>query len=46
LMSGPLAQSGPEIIAARQDLRQQHGWLMDIYILEKNTVLIPKPGWP
>ena len=35
LMHGPLASSGPEIIAARTDARARHGWIMDIYLLER-----------
>ncbi len=35
LMHGPLASTGPEIIAARTDARARHGWIMDIYLLER-----------
>ena len=35
LMHGPLASSGPEIIAARTDARARHGWITDIYLLER-----------
>jgi len=35
LMSGDLAETGPRIVAARSRARQQHGWIMDCYILKR-----------
>lgn len=35
LFSGPLANTGPQIIAARAKARASHGWIMDIYLLRK-----------
>jgi len=35
LYSGPLASTGPQIIAARAAARAKHGWIMDIYLLRK-----------
>lgn len=35
LFSGPLATTGPRIIAARAAARAQHGWIMDIYLLRR-----------
>lgn len=35
LFSGPLATTGPRIIAARAIARAQHGWIMDIYLLRR-----------
>lgn len=36
LFSGPLAATGPAIIAARAQARANHGWIMDIYLLRRN----------
>jgi precorrin-6A synthase len=33
ILSGTLAEAGPEIIQARKAARAVHGWIMDIYIL-------------
>ena len=33
--SGPLAEAGPRIIAARAAARTAHGWIMDIYLLRR-----------
>lgn len=33
--AGPLAEAGPRILARREAAREDHGWLMDIYILER-----------
>ena len=33
--AGPLAEAGPRILARREAARAEHGWLMDIYILER-----------
>jgi precorrin-6A synthase len=35
LMAGPLAETGPQIIARRAQLRAEHGWIMDIYLLRR-----------
>ncbi len=35
LITGPLAESGPRIIALRAELRARHGWIMDIYLLRR-----------
>lgn len=32
---GQLAEAGPRIIARRAEARAQHGWIMDIYLLER-----------
>ena len=36
LLSGPLAEAGPRIAAARSAAREQHGWIMDSYILKRS----------
>lgn len=33
LLAGPLAGTGPRIVAARAAARAEHGWIMDIYLL-------------
>lgn len=35
IMSGTLAEVGARIVAARQDARERHGWIMDSYILKR-----------
>jgi precorrin-6A synthase len=35
LIHGPLSQVSEEILATRARLREQHGWIMDIYILRR-----------
>lgn len=35
LISGPLTEAGPRILAARAAARAAHGWIMDIYLLER-----------
>ncbi len=37
LLSGALAEAGPRIVAARQAAREQHGWIMDSYILKRKS---------
>lgn len=32
---GPLGEAGPRIVQTRAALRQEHGWIMDIYLLRK-----------
>jgi len=41
LMAGPLAEVGPQIIAARAVARAAHGWIMDIYLLRRAPVHSP-----
>jgi precorrin-6A synthase len=35
LISGPAAEVGPLIVAAREAARRQHGWIMDSYLLRR-----------
>lgn len=37
LLAGPLQSMGPEIIHRRAALRQEHGWIMDIYMLHRRA---------
>ena len=37
IMSGPLAEVGASIAAARQDARARHGWIMDSYIIKRGS---------
>lgn len=37
IMSGELAEVGPRIVAARQEARERHGWIMDSYILKRRA---------
>jgi len=37
VFSGPLAEVGAEIVDARARARAEHGWIMDSYILKRNT---------
>ncbi|HWV12952.1 MAG TPA: SAM-dependent methyltransferase, partial [Sphingobium sp.] len=37
LAHGPLAMVGPEIIERRAELRQKHGWIMDVYLLRQHA---------
>ncbi|MBO1325708.1 precorrin-6A synthase (deacetylating) [Acetobacter sp. TBRC 12305] len=37
LLCGPLAQTGPRIIATRAEARARHGWIMDIYLLRRHV---------
>ncbi|MCV2447052.1 precorrin-6A synthase (deacetylating) [Paracoccus sp. DMF] len=36
LIAGPLAEAGPRILAARARARAAHGWIMDIYLLQRS----------
>lgn len=36
LVSGSVAEVGPQIIAKRAALREAHGWIMDIYLLRRS----------
>ena len=35
LLAGSLVSTGPRILAARAEAREQHGWIMDIYLLRR-----------
>jgi precorrin-6A synthase len=35
LISGPVDEAGPKIVAAREAARRQHGWIMDSYLLRR-----------
>ncbi|WP_431202372.1 precorrin-6A synthase (deacetylating) [Bradyrhizobium betae] len=35
ILSGALAEIGSRIVAARQEARERHGWIMDSYILKR-----------
>jgi precorrin-6A synthase len=35
LISGPANEAGPEIVAAREAARREHGWIMDSYLLRR-----------
>ncbi len=37
MLSGPLAEAGPRILALRDSERERHGWIMDIYVLRRGT---------
>ena len=37
IMAGSLAEVGPAIVAARQEARVRHGWIMDTYILRRTA---------
>ena len=37
IMSGALADVGPRIVALRQQAREQHGWIMDSYVLKRSS---------
>jgi len=36
ILSGDLAQIGPQILTRREAARRQHGWIMDIYLLRRH----------
>ncbi|MDS9468249.1 precorrin-6A synthase (deacetylating) [Paracoccus sp. MBLB3053] len=38
LESGPLAEATPRILKARAEARERHGWIMDTYLLRRDTV--------
>jgi precorrin-6A synthase len=38
IMSGALVEFGPRIIATRREARTRHGWIMDTYILKRQTM--------
>lgn len=35
LERGPLAEAGPRITARRAELRERHGWIMDVYLMRR-----------
>jgi precorrin-6A synthase len=37
MIAGPLAEVGEKIVAARQEARARHGWIMDSYILKRGS---------
>ncbi|MGQ0610625.1 MAG: precorrin-6A synthase (deacetylating) [Paracoccaceae bacterium] len=37
LLSGPLAEVGPQILARRAEARAKAGWIMDIYLMRRKT---------
>lgn len=37
VLSGALAEASPRIVAARQEARERHGWIMDSYILKRRA---------
>lgn len=37
LAHGPLAVTGPTIVDHRAQLRQRHGWIMDVYLLRRDA---------
>lgn len=39
--TGPLAEAGPRIIAARAAARAAHGWIMDTYLLRRQPASAP-----
>jgi len=38
LIEGALADRCNEIITKRAQARQQHGWIMDVYLLRKRNI--------
>jgi precorrin-6A synthase len=37
LISGPAAETGPQIAAVRDAARREHGWMMDSYLLRRSA---------
>ncbi|MBY6114908.1 precorrin-6A synthase (deacetylating) [Mameliella alba] len=35
LEAGPLAETGPRVVAARAEARARHGWIMDTYLMRR-----------
>lgn len=35
VLTGPLADTAPKIVATRAEARARHGWIMDVYILRR-----------
>ena len=42
IIAGPLAETGPLIIATRAAERSRHGWIMDIYLLRREQAVSGK----
>lgn len=42
-LSGPLAETGPRIVAARTAARAEHGWIMDTYLLRRSAEGVADP---
>ena len=38
LLSGPLRETGPRIVATRSEARARHGWIMDTYLLRRSAI--------
>jgi precorrin-6A synthase len=38
ILSGPLAQTGPRILATRAEAREKIGWIMNVYVLKRVPV--------
>lgn len=38
LERGALAEAGPRIAARRTELRERHGWIMDVYLMRKEQI--------
>ena len=36
-LAGPLAETGPLILKARAEAREAHGWIMDVYLLRRES---------
>jgi precorrin-6A synthase len=36
-LTGPLAETGPLILKARAEAREVHGWIMDVYLLRRES---------
>lgn len=37
LVHGPLADAGPRIALTRAELRERHGWIMDVYLMRRSN---------
>ncbi|MEP6839811.1 MAG: precorrin-6A synthase (deacetylating) [Bradyrhizobium sp.] len=37
ILAGPLAETGPRIVKARAEAREKAGWIMDVYLLRRET---------
>src|SRR4029077_10160612 len=36
-LAGPLAETGPRILKVRAEARENHGWIMDVYLLRRKS---------
>jgi len=41
LASGPLSETGPDIVALREAARAERGWIMDVYLLRREAGTYP-----